>query len=726
MPVTVLESVRHDSMKLMDSLGFPLFPLKKGTKAPIKEGWQLSDPATNMQRVPLGHNYGVVLGPDDLVLDIDFRAPEILKEGRQPLVELLQNVGLEKFPKTLVVQTGGLHGGGYHMYFRKPRDIPTYSYMPEYGDAIQFKSEGGYMVGPGTIHPETGNAYILDPQGIPEIADLPPEILKHIMAKEKDTQTVADYIDEDSEININRYITYLKSVRPAIEFSGGDEWTWLVAAKGKDFMISEARTLELMAEHFNPRCEPPWNSNDLATKVRNAFAYSTYAAGVNAIETIFKDVELETEYRADASISWDQGGKGNLKNTAHNVFNFFRTPDFKSIADMPRDEAKQKYRYDLNPLYRSLAKDMFTHNIVKVDRMPWEHTDSNVGDVWSSDDAHQLRSFLRDKWMLETSPAIRAEGVESAALLTKTHPIIDYFNTLEWDGVERVPTLFSRYLGAEDNAYHRTIADCFLRGAVSRIFEPGNKFDYIPVLEGPQGVGKSKFCQALAMDWGADVFINPHDTQTIYAIQNYWIIEISEMEIFNRSNAPAIKAFVTRPADTIKKPYDKFSSTLPRKNVFIGTINPMGGYLTDVTGNRRFWPIACETFNEEAFHRDRDQIWAEALTKFKFNPDRPLFITDPNVERLARRVQRSREQLDPWVDAIHIWASETNLEIATFSDVCGKALGLHVSHQTGPRAIRVISCLNTLRLPVIPSSPKNRQMFDLKKYRESNYRKVFS
>ena len=88
--------------------------------------------------------------------------------------------------------------------------------------------------------------------------------------------------------------------------------------------------------------------------------------------------------------------------------------------------------------------------------------------------------------------------------------------------------------------------------------------------------------------------------------------------------------------------------SLPRQCVFAGTINPVaGGYLKDPTGARRIWPVACHgVIDREALERDRDQLWAEAVTRFK--ADAKWWLETPELEALATAEQALRFKEDAW------------------------------------------------------------------------------
>ena len=154
--------------------------------------------------------------------------------------------------------------------------------------------------------------------------------------------------------------------------------------------------------------------------------------------------------------------------------------------------------------------------------------------------------------------------------------------------------LFVDYLGCPEDEYHRETARLFLLGAVARAFCPGHKFDFVPILEGAQGAGKSTFIRILGLDWAGELAVDFHDNnKVIEAMQGLWIIEIAELQGFSKADTTTLKATVSRTHDKARLAWDRNPRDYPRQCVFIGSTND-DDYLRDPTGGRRFWPIRCK------------------------------------------------------------------------------------------------------------------------------------
>lgn len=91
----------------------------------------------------------------------------------------------------------------------------------------------------------------------------------------------------DLAVNIKYAIQFLRITAPALQGNGGDEWTYLTACRVKDLGISQALALELMLDHWNYRCEPRWEIDDLRKKISNAYSYGANPPGVSTPQAIF-------------------------------------------------------------------------------------------------------------------------------------------------------------------------------------------------------------------------------------------------------------------------------------------------------------------------------------------------------------------------------------------------------------------------------------------------------
>ena len=110
--------------------------------------------------------------------------------------------------------------------------------------------------------------------------------------------------------------------------------------------------------------------------------------------------------------------------------------------------------------------------------------------------------------------------------------------------------------------------------------------------------------------------------------------------------------FLTRTVDRYRPPYERYVITVPRQCVFAGSVNPET-YLRDETGNRRFWPVRCGSIDLDALARDRNQLWAEAVARYR---DGAIWwLEEPELIALARIEQEQRYQADAWDARIDRW-----------------------------------------------------------------------
>ena len=241
----------------------------------------------------------------------------------------------------------------------------------------------------------------------------------------------------------------------------------------------------------------------------------------------------------------------------------------------------------------------------------------------------------------------------------KFNPITDWLEALPpWDGKPRVGTLLADYLGADRDRYTSEVMHVFMQGAINRAYTPGCKFDYMPVLVGEQGSGKSMFLRRLAVNdvWFDDNLNTVEGTQAIERLRGKWILELAELlAVKKQKEVEGIKAFVTTQVDSYREPYARRTTDRPRACVFAATTNDYN-FLTDRTGNRRFLPVAVhkERATKDLFAPDVreyfEQAWAEALYIYKTK--HPALILSNEIQEHALNIQKNFLEEDAWVGLI--------------------------------------------------------------------------
>jgi predicted P-loop ATPase len=340
-----------------------------------------------------------------------------------------------------------------------------------------------------------------------------------------------------------------------------------------------------------------------------------------------------------------------------------------------------------------LAFDEFGNRVVVRGRPYWGAEAPDT--AWT--DHHE--SLVRVWFQHEDIPANQGDigrAVQAAARSNAFHPVRDYFDALVWDGKARLETWLTDYFHADNAPYTRAIGPRFLIGAVARIYEPGCKLDHVPFFEGPQGKQKSEALRTLAVndDWFTDRLSNITSKDAAIETAGVLLIEIAEGEALLRPGTSAMKVFVTRRFDRFRPPYGKHLVNRLRQCVFAATINPpAGGYLRDSTGNRRIWPVACHgLIDRNAIERDRDQLWAEAIVRFKAGAK--WWLETPELEALATAEQAARFKVDSWQAPIAQWLGKR--QETGVAEVLKQVLGLSLREQNRFAEMRVVNILTRL------------------------------
>lgn len=289
------------------------------------------------------------------------------------------------------------------------------------------------------------------------------------------------------------------------------------------------------------------------------------------------------------------------------------------------------------------------------------------------EDALLLKGWLHRKFEMVPSISLLEELLNSETIENKFHPVREYLNHAQngWDGTRRIGTAFKDYFGARmPEPYLTEVTRKFFIGAVKRIFEPGSTFQYMVVLDGEQGIGKSTGISILASkSWFLDALPHLQDKDAALYLIGTWLCEIGELSALAKTDSGVAKAFISRDTDRIRPPYGKRRVDFPRSTVFIGTSNPRD-YLTDPTGNRRYWPVHCEgRVDFEGLERDRDQLWAEAVTEYFFTQEK-LFLQGRALKQslVIQDLARAEDEIDIMLHHFREWEKDTIKSEGRISD----------------------------------------------------------
>lgn len=373
----------------------------------------------------------------------------------------------------------------------------------------------------------------------------------------------------------------------------------------------------------------------------------------------------------ETKLKWDRIKGGQLKGTYNNCLNFLMSSGI--------------YKIKFNEFSNEIE--------VNGDRL---------------EDMHliQIKEKMRDI-SLEPSISYIDEAVKTIAFKNRYHPVKEWIIGLKWDGNERCDWWLSFYCGAESSDYVRFVSRTIILACVNRVFRPGCQYDYMPILEGHQGLGKSSIIRALGGEWYKEVSLIERDRDTVQKLQGAMMVEVAELAAFGKRDIDSLKAFITHPADFARFAYARNDKKYPRQSTFIGTVNPdAAGYLNDPTGNRRFLPVAIKKADLISIINDRNQLFAEAYQLYLKGTK--IYLDDKILLDQAVEQQELRESDDPWCEYLMDWIerypNKIELENITCLDVFVKALDGKKDGCNRSVSVRISNVLK--KIGYKPSKPK--------------------
>jgi putative DNA primase/helicase len=262
-------------------------------------------------------------------------------------------------------------------------------------------------------------------------------------------------------------------------------------------------------------------------------------------------------------------------------------------------------------------------------------------------DESYLRLHFEEKYNFDARANL-TDALNIIAHKNSFHPVREYLEHLEWDGIERLSRIFIDCFGVADSQYSREVGLKFFVGAVRRVFIPASKMDYIPVLVSEEGLGKSKFIRRMAKLWGSDTFYTFNGSKEAYEqLRGVWIMEIPELNGIQNRSTNSRKAFVTKGEDRYRSAYLKYTKTYKRQCVFIASSNDVIFLDDPAEDGRRWWGLMCNpnqvkvNIHDETFLDLVDAYWAEAVHNYRMGI-LPVLSAGAEVEaRMIRQIHKT-------------------------------------------------------------------------------------
>ena len=291
------------------------------------------------------------------------------------------------------------------------------------------------------------------------------------------------------------------------------------------------------------------------------------------------------------------------------------------------------------------AYDSFEATYVYIKPPPWP-SDRTAGDQVTEACYTRLTGWMDRELGLSCKRYDWVDAVAACARhISSLAQAIDLLP--EWDGVKRVDSWLIDYAHAEDTEATRIISRMFYLGFAMRILSPGSTIQTVLILEGPQGIYKSRLCKAIASPLGPKRFgelkeISGKDA--FIKLRGKVLLEIPELSAFRGRETEHLKAYLSTDVDIYRPLYGKLDLFYPRSCVFVGTTNERA-YLHDTTGNRRYMPVRLVgKIDIEAFQDDAKQLLAEALYRVR---QEEQYYCDSSMEAVLAPSTADRIEEDP-------------------------------------------------------------------------------
>jgi len=301
---------------------------------------------------------------------------------------------------------------------------------------------------------------------------------------------------------------------------------------------------------------------------------------------------------------------------------------------------------------------------------------------WTDHHSSRATRWVQSVFEMPTTSTDRVH--EAAMTVARENPrncLTHWLGTLQWDGINRMADLLPTGFGTARDTYHVRVGECWILSLVARAFQPGCKVDTMPVFEGSQGAGKSSALAILGGEWFGECHEDFGSKDFVLSLKGKWLIEVAEMHSFKRQDVDRLKGIMSTRVDRVRVPYGRMTEEHPRQSVFAGTTN-RDDWQQDDTGARRFWAVRCGFLSLDWLRDNREQLFAEAVSRFKAGKD---WWSIPLAD--AARAADERRPEDPWEEILERHLIDG--QVYSSRELLGHPLDIDMENQSQQSAARV-------------------------------------
>lgn len=270
---------------------------------------------------------------------------------------------------------------------------------------------------------------------------------------------------------------------------------------------------------------------------------------------------------------------------------------------------------------------------------------------WTDRDTRQVTVAIQQQLRLpKFTLGLVRDAITHAAECHSRNSLTDWLDSLTWDGIERLNTWLADCAGVELTDYTQAVSRNWPIAMVARAYQPGCKMDNIPVLEGVSGLNKTQFLEVLGGEWYEALPMEFGTKDFLQTLQGVWLAEIPDMTGFERSDHSRVISMLSIPRDKYRKAYGYTPERYLRTTIFAATSED-DDYLLDRRGKRRFWPIRCTDINLDSLRQQRDNLFAEAVIRYRAGESWYRMPASAAEEQESRLVE------DTWVRLIMEYAN---------------------------------------------------------------------